>query len=142
MSKKILFEVGATFKHWPGKTITESDNNIFCLMTMNHHPIHLDNLYSKNSKFKKNLVVGTYVFSLVVGLSVKDISINAIANLGYEKINHLEPVFVGDTLYARSRILSKRKSKKNKNNYIIGIETFAKNQKNKKVISFKRFILI
>ena len=142
MSKKIIFEAGATFKHWPGKTITESDNNIFCLMTMNHHPIHLDNLYSKNSKFKKNLVVGTYVFSLVVGMSVKDISINAIANLGYEKINHLEPVFVGDTLYAKSRILSKRKSKKNKNNHIIEIETFAKNQKNKKVISFRRFILI
>ena len=142
MIKKIQFEKGATFKHWPGKTITESDNNIFCLMTMNHHPIHLDFFYSKNSRFKKNLVVGTYVFSLVVGMSVKDISINAIANLGYEKINHLEPVFVGDTLYAKSRVLSKRKSKKNKNNYIIEIETLAKNQKKKNVISFRRFILI
>ena len=132
MSKKIQFKKGAIFKHWPGKTITESDNNIFCLMTMNHHPIHLDIFYSKNSRFKKNLVVGTYVFSLVVGMSVKDISINAIANLGYEKINHLEPVFVGDTLYAKSRVLSKRKSKKNINNYIIEIETLAKNQKKKK----------
>ena len=142
MSKKIKFKVGDTFKHWPGKTITESDNNIFCLMTMNHHPIHLDKVYSKKSRFKKNLVVGTYVFSLVVGMSVKDVSINAVANLGYEKINHLKPVFVGDTLYAKSTVLSKRKSKKNKNNFIIEVETLAENQKNKKVISFRRFILI
>ncbi len=142
MKQKNQLEIGSTFKHWPGKTVTESDNNFFCLMTMNHHPIHLDRFYSKKSRFKKNLVVGTYVFSLVVGLSVKDLSINAIANLGYEKISHLAPVFVGDTLYANSKVLSKRKSKKNKNNFIIEIETFAKNQKNKNVISFRRFILI
>lgn len=131
MKKKNELVVGEIFKHWPGKTITESDNNIFCLMTMNHHPIHIDNLYSKKSRFKKKLVVGTYVFSLVVGLSVKDISLNAVANLGYEKITHLKPVFIGDTLYAKSKVLSKRKSKKNKNKFIIEIETYAENQKKK-----------
>ena len=132
MKKKNELVVGEIFKHWPGKTITESDNNIFCLMTMNHHPIHIDNLYSKKSRFKKKLVVGTYVFSLVVGLSVKDISLNAVANLGYEKITHLKPVFIGDTLYAKSKVLSKRKSKKNKNKFIIEIETYAEKQKKKK----------
>ena len=142
MKKKNELVVGEIFKHWPGKTITESDNNIFCLMTMNHHPIHIDNLYSKKSRFKKKLVVGTYVFSLVVGLSVKDISLNAVANLGYEKITHLKPVFIGDTLYAKSKVLSKRKSQKNPKKFIIEIETYAENQKKKNVLSFKRFILI
>ena len=112
MKKKNELKVGCKFKHWPGKTITESDNNIFCLMTMNHHPIHIDSLYSQKTRFKKKLVVGTYVFSLVVGMTVKDISLDAIANLGYEKITHLRPVFIGDTLYAKSKVLSKRKSKK------------------------------
>ena len=87
-------------------------NNFFCLMTMNHHPVHIDALYSKKTRFKKNLVVGTYVFSLIVGMTVQDISLSAIANLGYEKIVHLGPVFIGDTLYAKSKVLSKRKSKK------------------------------
>jgi len=142
MKKKSELKVGCTFKHWPGKTITESDNNIFCLMTMNHHPIHIDSLYSQKTRFKKKLVVGTYVFSLVVGMTVKDISLSAIANLGYEKITHLRPVFIGDTLYAKSKVLSKRKSKKNNKNYVIEIETFAENQKKKNIIYFKRFILI
>ena len=142
MKKKNELKVGCKFKHWPGKTITESDNNIFCLMTMNHHPIHIDSLYSQKTRFKKKLVVGTYVFSLVVGMTVKDISLDAIANLGYEKITHLRPVFIGDTLYAKSKVLSKRKSKKNNKNYVIEIETFAENQKKKNIIYFKRFILI
>ena len=86
----------------------------------------------KKQDLKKKLVVGTYVFSLVVGMTVKDISLDAIANLGYEKITHLRPVFIGDTLYAKSKVLSKRKSKKNNKNYVIEIETFAENQKKKK----------
>ena len=142
MNKIDDLKIGSTFKHWPGKTITESDNNIFCLMTMNHHPVHIDALYSKKTRFKKNLVVGTYVFSLIVGMTVRDISLNAIANLGYEKIVHLGPVFIGDTLYAKSKVLSKRKSKKNNKNYVIEIETYAENQKKKNIIYFKRTILI
>ena len=142
MKRNNIFKVGKVIKHWPGKTITESDNNLFCLLTMNHHPIHLDKFFSGKSLFKKQIVVGTYVFSVVVGMTVKDLSINAIANLGYDKVEHLKPVFLGDTLYVTSRVISERKSKKSKKQKVIGIETFAKNQKNAKVISFTRHILI
>jgi len=103
------FDVGQTFDHWPGKTITESDNNLFSLLTMNHHPIHLDQNYAARSNFQQVLVVGTLSFSLVVGLTVPDISGRAIANLGYENIKHLAPVYIGDTLYAYSKILDKKK---------------------------------
>ena len=109
---------------------------------MNHHPIHLDKFFSAKSLFKKQIVVGTYVFSVAVGMTVKDLSIKAIANLGYDEVQHLKPVFLGDTLYVTSKVISERKSKKSKNKKIIGIETFAKNQKNVKVISFRRHILI
>ena len=142
MRKKKNLKVGKIIKHWPGKTITENDNNLFCLLTMNHHPIHLDKIFSKKSKFKKQIIVGTYVFSIVVGMTVRDISIIAVANLGYEHIQHLKPVFIGDTIYATSKIISERRSKSKKTQRIIGIETYAKNQKNEKVIIFKRHILV
>tara|TARA_B100001964_G_C14234476_1_gene601733 strand:- start:2272 stop:2700 length:429 start_codon:yes stop_codon:yes gene_type:complete len=142
MRKKKNLKIGKIIKHWPGKTITENDNNLFCLLTMNHHPIHLDKIFSKKSKFKKQIIVGTYVFSIVVGMTVRDISIIAVANLGYDHIKHLKPVFIGDTIYATSKIISERRSKSKKKQRIIGIETYAKNQKNEKVIIFKRHILV
>ena len=104
--------------------------------------MYLDKFFSGKSLFKKQIVVGTYVFSVVVGMTVKDLSINAISNRGYDKVEHLKPVFLGDTLYVTSRVISERKSKKSKKQKVIGIETFAKNQKNVKVISFTRHILI
>lgn len=136
------FKVGEIISHWPRKTVTESASSIFCLITMNHHPIHIDKLFAEKSKFKRRLVVGTYVFSLVVGMTVRDISGKAIANLNYEKINHHKPVYNGDTLSAHSTIISKTTSKTNKTNAKIKIMTFAKNQKGEKVISFFRTILI
>ena len=90
------FEVEAVYRHWPGKTITESDNNLFCLLTMNHHPIHLDCNYALEKQHGKILVVGTLVFSLVVGMTVRDISGKAIANLEYQHVKHLGPVHLGD----------------------------------------------
>jgi acyl dehydratase len=135
-------KTGDIINHWPGKTITESDNNLFCLLTMNHHPIHLDKVFAKKSIYKKQLVVGPYILSLVVGMTVRDISINAVANLGYNSIKHLKPLFIGDTLHATSSVISIRKSKSFKKNKIIEIETFGKNQRKEKVISFKRHILI
>ncbi len=79
------FTVGDLYKHQPGKTILESDNNLFCLLTMNHHPVHLDAEYAKSAQHGKVLVVGTFVFSLVVGLTVNDVSGRAIANLEYQE---------------------------------------------------------
>ena len=136
------FKIDEKIFHWPRKTITESDQNLFCLLTMNHHPIHIDKIFADKSKFNKRLVVGTYVFSLVVGMTVRDISGKAIANLNYEKINHLAPVFNGDTISAYSKIISKETSASNNRNAKIKIMTVAQNQKKEKVLSFYRTILI
>lgn len=136
------FEVGIEIEHAISKTIFESDNNLFCLLTMNHHPVHLNEDYCKNEKYEKILVVGTLVFSLVVGITVPDISGKAIANLNYEEINHLGPVFIGDTLYVKTKVLEKRESKSKPEAGIIRVETIGFNQDNKEVISFKRNVLI
>ncbi len=136
------FKIGDIYKHWPGKTITESDNNLFSLIVMNHNPLHIDKHYSKSTQHKQILVVGTLVFSLVAGMSVSDISGKAIANLDYEKINHHNPVFIGDTIYAETEIIQKRESKSKSDRGIIYVETRAFNQESEKVLSFRRNALI
>ena len=136
------FNIGDVYQHSPGKTITKGDNNLFCLLTMNHHPLHLDEEYAKKSQHGQILIVGTYVFSLVLGLTVRDISGKAIANLDYENISHNGPVFIGDTIYAETEILDKRESKSKKDRGIIYVETKAYNQNSHKVLTFRRHVLI
>jgi acyl dehydratase len=136
------FEVGETINHSLSKTIFESDNNFFSLLTMNHHPVHTNVDYAKNNQHGKILVVGTLVFSIVVGITVPDISGKAIANLGYENINHLAPVFIGDTLYAKTIVLSKKESKSKNDRGIVYVETIAYNQNNIEVLKFRRNVLI
>jgi acyl dehydratase len=148
MKKSILglyyedFEVGSIIEHSLSKTIFESDNNWFSLMTMNHHPVHTNIDYAQNNQHRQILVVGTLVFSLIVGMTVPDISGKAIANLGYEEIKHLAPVFINDTLYAKTKILNKRDSNSKPDRGIIYVETVGFNQNGEAVISFKRNVLI
>ena len=99
------FEVGAVYKHWPAKTVTESDDHLFCLITMNHHPLHLNDVYAAESQQGQNVVVGPLVYSLALGMSVSDVSGKAIANLATEELSHPAPVFHGDTLYCESEVL-------------------------------------
>src|SRR5487761_1749792 len=99
------FSPGQLFKHWPGRTITEFDNTWFTLMTMNTNPIHFDAAYAAKSQHGRCLVNGLLVLSTVVGMSVKDISENAIANLEYESARHTAPTFAGDTLYSQTTVL-------------------------------------
>lgn len=136
------FEVGEVIKHKTSKTIFESDNNLFSLLTMNHHPLHINAEYASKQQHGKILVVGTLVFSLAVGITVPDISGKAIANLLYENITHLEPVFIGDTIYAETTVLDKRESKSKKDRGIVYVETIVTNQNNIKVLSFRRKVLI
>lgn len=136
------FHVGDIYKHWPGKTITESDNNLFSLLTMNHHPIHLDKNFATTQQHGKILVVGTLVLSIVAGISVSEISGKAIANLEYERITHNRPVFLGDTLYAESEILDVRESRNRGDRGVIYIETRAYNQSDQKVLTLRRLVLI
>ena len=103
--------MGAVYKHWPGKTVTEADDMLFCALTMNQHPLHSDALYAQEkTQFGKNVAVGNYVYSLVLGMSVADISGKAIANLEVESLKHENPTFHGDTIYAESTVLDKKES--------------------------------
>ena len=136
------FTIGEEIKHSLSKTIFESDNNLFCLLTMNNHPVHTNVDYASHNQHGKILVVGTLVFSLAVGITVPDISGKAIANLGYEDVKHLAPTFVGDTLYVRSKILDKRESRSKKDRGIIYVESIASNQAGVDVLSFRRHVLI
>lgn len=136
------FAVGQVYKHYPLKTVTESDNNLFCLLTWNHHPIHSDLEFAKKSSHGKILVVGTYVMSLVVGMSVPHISGAAIANLEYEKVVHNGPVFIGDTIRAESTILEVKQSSNKPDRGVLYVETVAFNQKNEKVLTLRRRVLL
>lgn len=136
------FIVGEEIQHTLSKTIFESDNNLFSLLTMNHHPVHTNLDYAAKERHGKILVVGTLVFSLVVGMTVPDISGKAIANLAYEDIKHLNPVYINDTLYVKTRVLEKRESKSKLDRGIVYVETIAYNQRGENVLSFRRSVLI
>lgn len=136
------FETGELINHALSKTIFESDNNLFSLLTMNHHPVHTNLDYAQKNQHGKILVVGTLVFSIVVGITVPDISGKAIANLGYEDVKHLAPVFINDTLYAKTKVLDKTDSKSKEDRGIVFVETTAFNQDGIRVLSFRRKVLI
>src|ERR1700730_19171692 len=105
------FEVGDVYRHWPGKTITEYDDHLFCLITMNHHPLHSNEWFAESETVHhKNVVVGNLVYSLVLGMSVPDVSGSAIANLEGESLTHRKPTFHGDTIYAQTRVVDKREA--------------------------------
>lgn len=136
------FEVGQEVVHCQSKTVFESDNNLFSLLTMNHHPVHINIDYCANEQHKQVLVPGTLVFCLVVHMTVMDISGMAIANLGYESIEHLGPTFINDTLYSKTKILDKWESKSKSDRGVVYVETIGYNQKGEDIIKFRRKILI
>ena len=134
--------MGDEIRHSLSKTIFESDNNFFSLLTMNHHPVHTNADYAAKNQHGRILVVGTLVFSLAVGITVPDISGKAIANLGYEDVRHLHPVFLNDTIYVRTRVLDKRESASKPDRGIIHVESVAYNQDGVNVLSFRRHVLV
>lgn len=136
------FTVGEVIQHSLSKTVFESDNNLFSLLTMNYHPVHTNLDYASKQQHGQILVVGTLVFSLVVGFTVPDISGKAIANLDYEKIEHLAPTFIGDTLYARTEVLDARASRSKPDRGIVYVETTGYNQNGVDVIRFRRHVLV
>ncbi len=136
------FNPGEVIAHALTKTIFESDNNLFSLLTMNHHPVHINEDYASRGQHGQILVVGTLVFSVVVGLTVPDISGKAIANLMYENIEHLRPVFIQDTLRAETRIIEVIESASKPDRGIVYVETTAFNQHSHPVLRFRRKVLI
>ena len=136
------FKVGDVYEHRPGRTISETDNTWFTLLTMNQHPLHFDAEYAALSEFGKPLVNSCLTLSIVAGMSVSDVSQKTIANLGWDKVRMPAPVFNGDTLYAESAVLSIRESKYRPTQGIVSIRTTGKNQNGTEVISFERAMLI
>ncbi len=137
------FEVGAVYRHWPGKTVTEYDDHLFCLLTMNHHPLHLDEHYAREAtEFGRNVVVGNYVYSLLLGMSVPDVSGKAIANLEIESLRHVAPTFHGDTLYGETRVLDKTMSSSKPDRGVVHVETIGYNQDGRVVCIFRRKIMV
>jgi itaconyl-CoA hydratase len=105
------FQRGDVYEHRPGRTITESDNINFSLMTMNAHPMHCDAAFAAGSEFRRPLVNSGLTLAIVLGMTVNDVSYRSIANLGWKEIRLTAPVFPGDTIYARSKVLDIRPSK-------------------------------
>lgn len=133
---------GDVIHHWPGRTITEADDMMFSLLALNQHPLHIDANYAAQTQFKQNLVNGTLVFAVAVGMTVNDISGAAIAMLEYENITHVNPTFRGDTLYAHTEILEKRESKSKDDRGIVYVETIVTNQREEVVMKYRRRLLI
>lgn len=136
------FEIGDVYEHRPGRTITETDNIWFTLLTMNTHPLHFDNAYAAKSEFGKPLVNSCLTLSIVVGMSVSDISQKAIGNLGWNDIKLTAPVFCGDTLYAESTVLAKRESGSRPTQGIVTVRTIGKKADGTEFISFERTVLV
>ena len=137
------FEIGAVFKHWPGKTVTEADDHLFCLLTMAASPLHIDRHFAKTEMpHGRNIVVGTYIYSLLLGMSVPDISGRAIANLGVSDLRHVAPLFHGDTLYGETEVLEVRPSRSRPGEGILTVRTDGFNQDGLKVCTFTRSVLL
>ncbi|TWD74723.1 L-erythro-3-methylmalyl-CoA dehydratase [Kribbella amoyensis] len=137
------FEIGAVYKHWPGKTVTESDDHLFCLLTMNHHPLHLDAHYAEQTtQFGKNVVVGNYIYSILLGMSVPDVSGKAIANLEIESLRHVAPTFHGDTVYGETTVLDKWESKSKDDRGVVYVETKGYKQDGTVVCVFRRKVMV
>ena len=136
------FEVGDIYEHRPGRTITEADNTWFTLLTMNTHPLHFDVEYAANTEFGRPLVNSALTLAIVAGMSVSDLSQKAIANLGWTDIRLTAPVFPGDTLYAESKVLSKRESKSRPTQGIVSARTVGMNAAGTVVMTYDRSFLV
>ena len=137
------FEVGDVYKHWPGKTVTEYDDHLFCMITMNHHPLHTNEWFAeKETVHGKNVVVGNLVYSLVLGMSVADVSGAAIANLEVESLQHKLPTFHGDTIYAETLVLEKRESSSRRDRGVVTVESRGFNQRGEEVCYFRRKVMV
>src|SRR3954447_12474563 len=136
------FEIGAVYQHPLGRTISETDNTWFTLLTMNTNQMHFNTEYAKRSEFKRPLVVSTLTVAIAVGQSVTDITQNAFANLGWDEIRMSNPVFAGDTLFSESLVLEKRESSSRPHAGIVTVRTRTLNQDGDEVCSFKRMFYV
>ncbi len=136
------FAVGEIYEHRPGRTISETDNTWFTLLTMNTHPMHFDAEYAKHSEFGRCIVCSPLTVAIMVGQSVTDVSQKAIANLGWTNIRMTAPLFAGDTLTSESEVVAKRDSRSRPDAGIVTVITRGFNQHGTLVCDFERTILV
>jgi len=135
------FEPGQVIEHPLGRTVTQNDNIWFTLLTNNTNPIHFDAHYAAHTEFGRPLVNSAFTIALVTGLSVSDMSQNAV-NLGWDEVRLPHPLFEGDTVYARSEVLSLRESRSRPHQGVLTFKTSGYNQHGTVVLEFKRTVLV
>jgi itaconyl-CoA hydratase len=136
------FRVGDVYEHALGRTVTETDNIWFTLLTLNTNAIHFDRAYAAQTQFGRPLMNSCFTLALVTGLSVPDVSQNAFANLGWDKVRLPHPVFEGDTVYARTEVLETRPSASRPEVGIVRVRTTGYNQDSQTVIEFERTVMV
>jgi len=136
------FEVGDIYPHPLGRTVLSVDNSWFTLLTQNMNPIHFDHAYAAQTEFGKPLVDSTFTLALVTGQSTIDLSLNVMANLGWDEVRLPNPLFEGDTVYSRSEVLEKRESKSRPNVGIVRVKTTGFTQEGTVVIEFLRTFMV
>jgi len=136
------FEVGAVYKHPLGRTITESDNVWFTLLTVNTNQSHFNSHYALNTEFGRPIANSGFTVALLLGLTVSDISQHAIANLGWDDIKLTHPLFAGDTLYGESRVLGLRESGSRPQAGIVTVRSRGLNQEGVECLSWKRTVMV
>ncbi len=135
-------EVGMKIRHPLGRTITEADNTLFCAITMNTQPLHLNADFAARSIFGQRIVNGLLTLALATGLTVPDLTEGTIiANLGYENVRHPNPMFHGDTLYVETEVLEKRPSRSRPNAGIVRLRHIGRKQDGTVVVEFERVVL-
>ena len=136
------FTVGDVYEHPLGRTVTQADNIWFTCLTMNTNPIHFDEEYAKNTEFKRPLVNSCFTLALVTGQSVIDLTMNAVANLGWDEVKLPHPLFEGDTVYAKSEVLETRESKSRPKAGLVRVKTTGLNQHGQPIIEFTRMFMV
>jgi itaconyl-CoA hydratase len=136
------FAVGDVYEHRPGRTISEADNTWFTLLTMNQHPLHFDAAYAAKSEFGRPVVNSCLTLSIVAGMSVADVSQQAIANLGWTDIKLTSPVFIGDTIYAESEVLGKRESNSRPTQGVVTVRTTGRKADGTVFMRYQRTVLV
>lgn len=136
------FRIGDVYEHRPGRTLSETDNTWFTLLTMNTHPLHFDVVYAAQTEFGRPLVNSCLTLAVVTGMSVSDLSQKATANLGWSRVELVAPVFVGDTLYAESEVLSVRESESRPHEGVVGVRTTGSKDDGTVFMVFERTFLV
>ncbi len=135
-------EVGQRIRHAQGRTVTEMDNTLFCALTMNTQPLHLNEDFAAQTQFGARIVNGIFTLGLVVGLTVSDLTEGTVvANLGYDRVVHPNPVFHGDTIYVETEVLEKRDSKSNPTRGIVRLKHTGRKPDGTVVVELERTVL-